>query len=276
MSRLVSNCIVGFYKIWHGKLHRRGAGRLINHLAPRLDGLQNFPLRLPNGAVAEVDFRELSALGWLNTMLGDDYQERPMIAAICRHLNAESVFWDIGSNAGIVSYEISQLAQYREHHYFEPNPKIYPWVEAALSHMDNATGHKVALSGENGSATFYVPRKGSAFGSLEGHGDADRDEIQVAKRTCDSLVFEDGFLPPSVIKIDTEGHEIQVLAGMKKIIEMHRPVIFFEHIEIPDEEIRSLVPSGYSLKTVSNSKGGLTDAFEREAGHNSVLLPDPA
>jgi FkbM family methyltransferase len=233
-------------------------------------------LRLPNGAVAEVDFRELSALGWLNTMLGDDYQERPMIAAICRHLHAGSVFWDIGSNAGIVSYEISHLAKYREHHYFEPNPKIYPWVEAALSHLDHATGHKVALSGENGSATFYVPRKGSAFGSLEGGGDADREEIQVSKRTCDSLVFEDGLLPPSVIKIDTEGHEIQVLAGMKRIIELHRPVIFFEHIEISDEEIRSLVPAGYSLKTVSNSKGGLTDSFEREAGHNSVLLPDPA
>lgn len=275
MNKIASKCIVEFYRIWHGKLRLKGAGRLISYLAPRMPGLQQFPLRLPNGRIANVDFRELSAFGWLNAMLGDDYQETPLINSLCRHLGQQSVFWDIGANAGVVSYKISQILTPQEHHYFEPNPKLYQWAAVAMGHLDNTTGHQIAISDECGNATLYIPRNRSAYGSLNKSDAAEVDEVHVELTTCDSLVFEKGFLAPHVIKIDTEGHEVKVLAGMKRLIQVHRPVIFFEHIDITDAEIDSMTPTGYLLKTVSNTSGDLTRAFEREAGHNSVFLPLP-
>lgn len=270
----ISDIIVGFYQFWHGRLRLKGAGRLINLLAPRLSSLQNHPFRLPNGKVVEIDFREQSSFFWLNNALGDPHQEDALIAAILRHLHPGQVFWDVGANAGILSFEISKLVKLGEHHFFEPNPKVFPWVEGALSHLENVTGHPLALSDERGIAHLYVPKKGSAFGSLHDNGQTDLEEIQINKTTGDVLVFEEGFLPPRVIKIDTEGHEVEVLAGMKQLISSHRPVVFFEHIEIGDEEVFSLVPDGYRLQTVSNVDGSLTNSFDRSAGHNSVLIPE--
>lgn len=268
---MLSHCIINFYKFWHGRLRLKGAGRLINILSPRLVGLQKYPFRLPNGNCIELDFREQSAFFWLNSMLGDKHQEDPLICAICRTFRDGQVFWDVGANAGILSHEISRRVSAREHHFFEPNPKVFPWVSAAIAHLEHATGHQVALSNDRGKATFYVPRKGSAYGSLERAGDA--CEIVIAKTTGDSLVFEEGMLPPDIIKIDTEGHEVDVLSGMKKLITTHRPIIFFEHIGISDDQVHSLVPPGYILKTVSNQDGTLTESFCRSAGHNSVLIP---
>lgn len=273
MNELISKWIIGFYKIWHGRFHQRGAGKLINCMAPRLSGLQRFPLRMPNGTLVEVDFRELSAFGWLNTMLGEEYQETPLITSLCKYLEPDSVFWDIGANAGVLSYKVSDLVKLHEHHYFEPNPKLYKWATAALSHLKNVKGHQTALSDQSGDTTLYIPVNRSAFGSLNKAENTEVEEIHVKMATGDSLVFEQGLRPPDVMKIDTEGHEVEVLKGMTRLLQMYRPIIFFEHIEITDLQIESILPTGYEVRTVSNSTGELTSNFERSAGHNSVFLP---
>jgi FkbM family methyltransferase len=268
---MLSKLIIKFYAFWHGKMKFKGAGWIINHSSHLIDGLQHYPFRLPNGKFTNLDFREQSAFFWINTVLGDKHQEDPLINVICQYLQDGQVFWDVGANAGILSYEISDRIVAREHHYFEPNPKVFPWVTAALSHLENTSGHQIALSNEIGKATFFVPTKGSAYGSLEHAGNS--SELEVTKTTGDSLVFDRNMLPPDVIKIDTEGHEVQVIAGMTRIISEFRPVIFFEHIGITDNDVTRLTPPGYLIKTIKNDDGSLTTAFERGAGHNSVLLP---
>jgi len=60
----------------------------------------------------------------------------------------------------------------------------------------------------------------------------------------------DGFgLAPSVIKIDVEGMETQVLAGAEHTIRDHRPVIFAEVWGEPQRHAidRQLIPFGYRL-----------------------------
>lgn len=268
---MLSKLIINFYCFWHGKMKFKGAGRIINLCAPWLDELQHYPFCLPNGKFTKLDFREQSAFFWLNAVLNDKHQEDSLISAICQYLQNGQVFWDVGANAGILSYEIANRITTREHHYFEPNPKVLAWVSDALSHLENTTGHQIALSNEIGKATFFIPRKGSAYGSLENAQDS--SELEVIKTTGDSLVFDRGMLPPDIIKIDTEGHEVQVIAGMTRIISEFHPVIFFEHIGITDDDVIRLTPPGYLIKTIKNDDGSLTAAFERGAGHNSVLIP---
>ncbi|BCX48316.1 methyltransferase FkbM family protein [Haloferula helveola] len=272
-SLALARGVVGFYRLWHGTLGLRGAGRLINHLSPRLSGLQCYPLRLPNGHIAEVDFRELSAFGWLNTMLGDDNQETPLIEAIAAHLSGDSVFWDIGANAGILSAEIARRTAIGEHHYFEPNPRIYPWAEAALSHLPQARGHPVAVSSSEGTATLFIPVNLSAFGSLEGNCRGEAIRVEVETVSGDLLVYERGLAPPSVIKIDTEGHEVEVMGGMRRLVAEYRPLVFFEHIELSDEQVRAMTPEGYRVGTLCDTTGAILDRLDRSAGHNSALVP---
>ena len=97
--------------------------------------------------------------------------------------------------------------------------------------------------------------------------------IQIECRTADELVSEEAVPPPSVVKIDTEGHEPAVLRGMEKTIRNHKPKIFFEHISMTDEEILQSVPDGYELYTVADSDGELHAGFNRSIGHNSALIP---
>lgn len=268
---MLSHCIIIFYNFWHGRLRLKGAGRLINVFAPVCAGLQKYPFRLPNGNLIELDFREQSAFFWLNELLGDEHQEDPLIGAICRCFHDDQIFWDVGANAGILSYKISKRIAAREHHYFEPNPKVFPWVSAALAHSKQTTGHQLALSNEGGKACFYIPLKGSAYGSLEQAGDA--CEIEIIKTTGDSLVFESGMLPPNLIKIDTEGHEVHVIAGMSRLIAEHQPLIFFEHIELSDAQVTGLIPEGYRIGTLCDRTGEILETFDRSVGHNSLLIP---
>jgi FkbM family methyltransferase len=273
LSLSTAHGVVGFYRFWHGKLGAKGAGRLINHLAPLLTGLQRYPLRLPNGRTADVDFRELSAFGWLNTMLGDHNQEQTLIEAIAARLTRDSVFWDIGANAGILSSEIAARAATKEHHFFEPNPRIYPWAQKAMDHLPHAQGHPFAVSFQSGTATLSIPRNRSAYGSLEvGNGD-DAERVEVETVTGDDLVYCQDFSPPQVIKIDTEGHEVEVMAGMSRLIAEHRPLIFFEHIELNDEQVLAMIPEGYRIGTLCDQTGAISGVFDRSVGHNSVLSP---
>jgi FkbM family methyltransferase len=268
-----AHLIIGFYRLWHGVLRFKGAGRMINHLAPRLRGLQAYPLSLPNGRIVNVDFRELSAFGWLNTILGDYNQEDKLIEAISKSLTPQSVFWDIGANAGILSSEIASRVLAKEHHFFEPNPRIYSWAQKALEHLPSAHGHPEAVSGKIGKATLSIPRNRSAYGSLQKVENGDSDQVEVATVTGDELVYARHFTAPHVIKIDTEGHEVDVIAGMSRLIAEHQPLIFFEHIELDDDQVQMMLPKEYKLGTLCDQTGDILDNFDRSMGHNSVLIP---
>jgi hypothetical protein len=51
--------------------------------------------------------------------------------------------------------------------------------------------------------------------------------VSVESLTLDDF-FENRQVRPDVIKIDVEGAEINVLRGMKKIIQEHKPILFIE------------------------------------------------
>jgi FkbM family methyltransferase len=50
--------------------------------------------------------------------------------------------------------------------------------------------------------------------------------IQVPVRRLDDIVSTDGTV--SFLKVDVEGHEVEVLSGAERLIQSHRPYIFFE------------------------------------------------
>lgn len=54
---------------------------------------------------------------------------------------------------------------------------------------------------------------------------------QVRLRRGDDLVAELGLATVHLVKIDTDGHEMKVLRGLRNTIEQHRPIIQFEYSE---------------------------------------------
>ena len=90
---------------------------------------------------------------------------------------------------------------------------------------------------------------------LEGAGDIEVD-------TGDNIFAAE---KPSMIKIDVEGMELQVLAGLCKTIKSHKPVIFVEVDRRNDEAFQSWV---------SEVEYEVIQYFQRyEANKNYLVCP---
>ena len=271
---MIDHAIVNLYRIWHGTLHLKGAGALLTRMATSVRGLQNYQLQLPEGQLLEVDFRDVSAMYWLNHLLGDKFEEEGLLAAIKPFLKSGDVVWDIGANSGLLSYNLANSVDLGELQLFEPNPRMSQLAAQAVSSFKNAKVNHFGLSDRNADLILTIPEGHTTMGTLDPEAtERSGRECHVTCRAGDEMVFNDGMRPPRVIKIDTEGHELAVIAGLSQTIAVHRPVIFFEHISLDIDKVTSLVPPDYTLFTVSDLTGELITGFQGNAGHNSALVP---
>ena len=268
--------LIPFYRFWHRRLGLRGAGQVVRWFAPCFESLQHYPLTLPEGQVLRLDFRDVSAWYWLNYVLGDDLEEEGLVEAVCRAIGPGDVIWDIGANCGLFSYLLARKLPTSRICFFEPNPTVYTIASAALEPFRQVRGMNIGLSQrQRDHVSLTVPAGRSTVGTLEpqASGVAGR-RLDVALDAGDRLVEEGGLPPPHLIKIDTEGHESDVLAGLARTIAKHKPKIFFEHISLSDDEVKKLAPPGYRLGTVSDRTGEVAAIFDRSVGHNSALWPE--
>jgi FkbM family methyltransferase len=156
-------------------------------------------------------------------------------------------FLDIGSNWGYFTlHAISKHSQLTVHA-FEPMPATYKDLtscvtQAGLSSL--VTCHNLALSNVDGEAFIQIP-DGLHSGMAEvSHSDG---TTRITTRRLDSL----GFPKPDFIKMDVEGHEIEVLNGARETLKAARPFIIFEskpdsfHPEKTLEVLFSLAALGY-------------------------------
>jgi FkbM family methyltransferase len=98
-----------------------------------------------------------------------------------------------------------------------------------LNGFEHAAIREEAVGAAGGRAQLLVVGEASwsHLASTGRHADV-RDEIDVTVVAIDELVSGGEIPPPDVLKIDTEGAELQAIAGMRKTIERHRPALVCE------------------------------------------------
>jgi len=272
---MIATFLVEFYKFWHGFLHFKGAGFLLGVFARSVQGLQSYSLSLPQRHSLTLDFRDISAIYWLNCLLQDPFEEAGLLAAILDHTTEETVIWDCGANCGVLSYLLARRSNAKEIVFFEPNPSMFALAKAATAPFKNVRGFEIALSDKPGRASLIIPIGGSTTATMEAtRTKRSGDAISIRCETGDNLVRSKTLEVPQVIKIDTEGHELAVIRGLQHVITYHSPEIFFEHVSLSDEEVVGIVPPGYEIYTVGDQDGSLSKGFDRSKGHNSALIPE--
>jgi FkbM family methyltransferase len=158
--------------------------------------------------------------------------EPPVQEALRRLLGPGDVFYDVGANVGFFTLVGARLVGPTGRVVaFEP----VPWCARAVGRNIELNGfahaqiREQAVGGADGSARLLVVGEAS-WSHLEStgrHADV-RDEIDVSVVALDSLVATRAIPPPDVLKIDTEGAELQAIEGARETIARHRPAIVCE------------------------------------------------
>ena len=131
---------------------------------------------------------------------------------------------DVGAWWGPWTYWLSRRVP--AVHTFEPVPYIASFLKEVS--RPNVTVHNVALSDRAEAAVLHVPSAGTGSegrSTLHEPPFADATDIAVEVVPLDSIALPDriGF-----IKVDVEGHEMQVLRGAADTIQAHKPTLLVE------------------------------------------------
>lgn len=182
---------------------------------------------------------------------------------------------DIGANRGMFALAASQaVGSDGRVICFEPNPNCQNIFDRdiAANNITNVTLHRCGLGEHDDELTLVVPFHNSGAGTF-GAGLYDRDityQAKVPVQIGDKILAGE---KPVLIKIDVEGFERSVLAGLSTTIQKHHPIVLHEVAPA------YLKASGSSLREISGlMKGhgyrGFRVGLERQNGKHTWTLHD--
>jgi len=146
------------------------------------------------------------------------------LSVIRRHTRTHDLVCDIGANKGSYLFWMSRWAG--QVVAFEPQSRLADYLEQACRKLklDNTTIERAGVSNRSGTMDLYKPSPNSPEASLVRHGDA--QSVPVSVVTLDEYFTASNRL--SLLKIDVEGAEMDVMKGAERILREDRPTLVFE------------------------------------------------
>jgi len=146
-------------------------------------------------------------------------------------LQPDSVAVDVGCHHGIILGIMMKYCTHGRLFAFEPLPKSYKYLVQQFK-KPNIKIYNIALSDKQGTAKFNYVVNCPAYSGLQKREYLTSDEkvVEITVKTdlLDNILFDETE-KISLIKIDVEGAELQVLLGAKNIIKRDKPIIVFEY-----------------------------------------------
>ena len=169
-----------------------------------------------------------------------------LIGLIKKH--SVNYFFDIGSNCGYYSIVLAKIFQNLKILAFEPNDEACQKFNKTLSANSNLSErislHKYGLSDISSVLKMrskvkydYIQTGGSTV-----HDNSDLSDVKIYDANF-KVADEEIYIDKSVIaiKIDVEGHEYNVLKGLKKIINNNKCILQIEIFEDKFEKINEFL-----------------------------------
>lgn len=140
---------------------------------------------------------------------------------------ADAVTVDVGANCGLYTRRLARLS--KQVHAFEPSQQMARLLRRTSA--SNVRVHEIALSDHAGEADLFIPEgeNGLVHGlaSLEPRVNSPTEHVvsaHVPVARLDAVVRQD----VAFVKIDVEGHELNVLNGAIGLLERSQPVFLVE------------------------------------------------
>jgi FkbM family methyltransferase len=245
----------------------RGKGRLRRHFPVPEHG--RTVAGFPGGVRLRLDLAESLQRDFLFGLY-----DQAELGLVRRELRAGGDFVDVGAHIGMYTVAAGVALRGRGRVLaFEPNPSARAQLEAnlALNGLENVVVVPAAVGSAPGETVLHVPdTPDPSFSSLEAGRFSEGEPVPVRMTTVDDEVAAAG-LKPTVVKIDVEGGELDVVAGMTRVLEL-RPLLIVEVSETSGAELeRQLGARGYEAFRVAGRK--LVPGLRGTGLFNAVFRP---
>lgn len=184
---------------------------------------------------------------------------------------------DAGANKGVFTYWMERLS--RHVYAYEPNPKMFKTLVKSIG--AKATVNFAALSDQAGEFALRIPKTTRGSYSNQGAslnhfkvGDS-YGEVMVDTRRLD----DEGLTDVGFIKIDVEGHEMEVLDGAVATIKRDRPTLLIEmeqrHTGRPiEDDLKRVTDLGYRMMFLHKGTLKAGECFDGDAFQRHSKTPE--
>ncbi|MFN8486674.1 MAG: FkbM family methyltransferase [Caldilineaceae bacterium] len=169
--------------------------------------------------------------------------------------------YDIGANYGFYSLVAASYSQTQHKHImifaFEPDSQNYERLVRGISlnSFDNIKPLQLAVANKTTGTQRILPLFGSGENATLGYTDIENQDLNY--QSCkvlaiDDLVEQKEILPPTLVKMDIEGYELEALYGMTTVLTQYKPQLL---LEIHSEYLQRLGASPDELFTYMSKFG---------------------
>ena len=153
----------------------------------------------------------------------NDFSEEQMYKKI---LNDKSVVIDVGSNLGNFVNLVKKTNKSCFVHSIEPNKELIINQKNKFKKYNNIKFHNFAINAVNGECEFYIRKPHSHSSLNKEHPDAEFNEIisveNVNTFTIESFLNEEQINEVTLLKLDSEGSDFDILTSCKKILSLRK------------------------------------------------------
>ncbi|MEZ5856176.1 MAG: FkbM family methyltransferase [Hyphomicrobiaceae bacterium] len=156
------------------------------------------------------------------------FYETEELGLIARHFRG-GVFVDVGANIGNHAIYALKFLEAEKVIAFEPNPAAARLlhINLALNGLSAKVDHRpVGLCDRDAQASLIAPRHKDLGSTRLELMDGASESTGCPVTTGDAALANEPMI--SMIKIDTEAMELEVLAGLSQTLARHRPTLFVE------------------------------------------------
>jgi len=180
----------------------------------------------------------LRGMGILNFYSMKESGEETFIKIFCKKISNPIIF-DIGSNEGVYAVKIKKINTHARIYAFEPHPITYEKLKKAADTF-NFSAYNLACGSKKETLKLYdyLNNDGSCHASTYKEVFESIHRKTVIEHNVKTIPLDDFILTQNIdhihlLKIDTEGHELQVLEGLKKTLNHNLiDIIHFEFNEM--------------------------------------------
>lgn len=161
------------------------------------------------------------------------------------NITENSVIVDVGANVGAFAIYARMWNSNANIYCFEPNPQVIPLLELNTQHFPNIERHYSALGEVDGELSLYQHPNNTGQSSTS-QQIAGGKRVKVEVRNSGKFLSKKGISEIDVLKIDTEGAEVPILAGLKDFLPYTKVVMLEYHTEEDRRKIDEML-SGFQL-----------------------------